>query len=234
MSIHDGHRNRLRQRYVQDGLDNFDEINVLELLLFYCIPRKDTNDLAHKLLDKFGSLANTLDAPVAELSKVEGIGDNAAIFLSLLSAVSRYYQVQRADYGQPLTSVDTFSAVLMPKFLGRRNETVYLLCLDAKCKMICCRMIGEGNVNSASISARKIVEVALAVNATSVVLAHNHPSGLAIPSAADINTTLNIGRALQAVDVDLVDHLVVADNECVSMVQSGYFRVSDMKGKVDF
>ena len=90
------------------------------------------------------------------------------------------------------------------------------------------------NVNSASISARKIVEVALAVNATSVVLAHNHPSGLAIPSAADINTTLNIGRALQAVDVDLVDHLVVADNETVSMVQSGYFRAADMKGKVEF
>lgn len=234
MSIHDGHRNRLRQRFVQDGLDNFDEINVLELMLFYCIPRKDTNDLAHRLLNKFGSLANTLDASVEELAKVDGIGENAAIFLSLFSAVSRFYQVQRADLGQPLTSVDAFSSVLLPKFIGRRNEMVYLLCLDAKCKMICCRLIGEGNVNSASISARKIVEVALAVNATSVVLAHNHPSGLAIPSAADINTTLNIGRALQAVDVDLVDHLVVADNETVSMVQSGYFRAADMKGKVDF
>ena len=121
MSIHDGHRNRLRQRFVQDGLDNFDEINVLELMLFYCIPRKDTNDLAHRLLDKFGSLANTLDASVEELAKVDGIGENAAIFLSLFSAVSRFYQVQRADLGQPLTSVDAFSSVLLPKFIGRRN-----------------------------------------------------------------------------------------------------------------
>ena len=234
MSIHEGHRKRLRQRFMQDGLDNFDEINVLELMLFYSIPRADTNDLAHRLLEQFGSLANVLDASVEELAKVKGIGENAAVLLHLFSAVSRYYQVQRADMGQPMTGVEAFSAVLLPKFIGRRNEMVYLLCLDAKYKMICCRLIGEGNVNSASISARKIVEVALAVNATSVVLAHNHPSGLAIPSAADVNTTLHIGRALQAVDVDLLDHIVVADDEAVSMVQSGLFRSADMKGEVTF
>lgn len=228
MSIHDGHRKRLRERFVREGLDNFDEINVLELLLFYCIPRIDTNDLAHGLLDKFGSLANVLDASAEELAKVKGIGENAAIFLSLLSAVSRYYQVQKAQCGGPVNSAEGFSSVLLPNFSGRRNEMVYLLCLDAKYKMICCRLIGEGNVNSAGISVRKIVEVALAVNASAVVLAHNHPSGLALPSAADVKTTIQVGKALQAVDVALLDHLVVADFDSISMVQSGYFRPEEL------
>lgn len=228
MSIHDGHRKRLRERFLRDGLDNFDEINVLELLLFYCLPRIDTNDLAHRLLDQFGSLPNVLDATVEDLSKVKGIGENAAVFLTLLSAVSRYYQVQRAEGGGPVKTVEDFSAVLAPKFSGRRNEMVYMLCLDAKCKMICCRLVGEGSVNSAGVSVRKIAEVALAVNASAVVLAHNHPSGLALPSAADVQTTIRVGKALQAVDVTLVDHLIVSDNECISMVLSGYFRQGDL------
>ena len=94
--------------------------------------------------------------------------------------------------------------------------------------MICCRLVGEGSVNSAGISVRKIVEIALAVNATSVVLAHNHPSGLAIPSMEDVQTTMHVGKALRAVDVSLVDHLVISDNECVSMVDSGFFRPTDI------
>ena len=227
MSIHDGHRNRLRERYKREGLDHFNEINALELLLFYCIPRSDTNDLAHRLLDQFGSFANVLDASVEDLCKVKGIGENSAVFLSLLSSVSRYYQVQKAQFDGPLDSVASVSAVLKPHLQGRRNEMVYLLCLDAKCKMICCRLIGEGNVNSAGISIRKIVEVALAVNASAVVLAHNHPSGLAVPSSADVKTSIQVGRALRSVDVVLLDHYVISDDEAVSMIQSGYFRVED-------
>ena len=101
-------------------------------------------------------------------------------------------------------------------------ETVFLLCLDAKCKVLCCREIGQGSVNSAGISVRKIVEVALGANATTVVLAHNHPSGLALPSAEDIQTTRRVAAALKAVEVHLADHIVVADGDYVSMVQSGY------------
>lgn len=224
MSVHEGHRKRLKERFVREGLDHFDEINVLELLLFYSLPRVDTNLLAHRLLEQFGSLTNVLDAPVEELVKLPGIGENTAVYLSLISAAGRYYQMQKAEAVGAVSTVEDFSQVLIPKFLGRRNEQVYLLCLDAKCKLICCRQVGEGSVNSAGISVRRIVEVALAVNATSVVLAHNHPSGLALPSAADVQTTIRIGNALRAVDVALVDHLVVSDEESVSMVQSGLYR----------
>lgn len=224
MATHDGHRQRLRERFLQEGLDSFDEINVLELLLFYTIPRKDTNELAHLLLDHFGSLENVLDAPVADLVKVKGISDNAATYLSMISAVSRYYQVRKADLGRPVDTVEAYCALLAPKFLGRRNEMVYLLCLDAKCKMICCRLVGEGSINSANVSARKIAEIALAANATFVVLAHNHPSGLAVPSYEDEQATVSIARVLRAMDVTLLDHIVVADNETISMVSSGRYR----------
>ena len=222
MSIHDGHRQRLKERFLQGGLDNFTDVQVLELVLFYCIPRKDTNPIAHALLDHFGSLSQVLEASVEELQKVPGIGENTAIYLTMLTQVGRYYLVDRSQREVILPTIDKCGAYLVPYFFGRSVETVYLLCLDAKCKVLCCREIGQGSVNSAGISVRKIVEVALGANATTVVLAHNHPSGLALPSAEDIQTTRRVAAALSAVEVHLADHIVVADGDYVSMVQSGY------------
>lgn len=222
MSIHDGHRQRLKERFLRGGLDNFTDVQVLELALFYCIPRKDTNPIAHALLDHFGSLSQVLEASVEELQKVPGIGENTAIFLSMLTQVGRYYLVDRSQREVILPTIDKCGAYLVPHFFGRSVETVFLLCLDAKCKVLCCREIGQGSVNSAGISIRKIVEVALGANATTVVLAHNHPSGLALPSAEDIQTTRRVAAALRAVEVHLADHIVVADGDYVSMVQSGY------------
>ena len=222
MSIHDGHRQRLKERFRTEGLDNFSDIQVLELLLFYCIPRKDTNPIAHALLDRFGSLSQVLDAPIAELAKVPGMGENAATFLSLTTAVGRYYQVDRAMNVDILTSVEKCGQYLVPFFYGRRNETVFLLCLDAKCKVLCCNEIGEGSVNSAGVPIRRIVEAALGVNATTVILAHNHPSGIALPSGEDVQTTQRVAAALSTVDIVLADHIIVADDDFVSMAQSGY------------
>ena len=225
MDIHGGHRQRLRQRFAQEGLDNFTQEQVLELLLFYSIPRIDTNELAHHLIRRFGSLAQVLEAPVEELQKVPGIGENSAVLLHLIAEVTRYYQVNRSLHERILNTIEKCGQYLLPFFLGRRNETVFLLCLDAKCKLLCCREISEGSVNAASISVRKIVETALSANATSVVLAHNHPSGMAMPSAEDIETTHRIASALSTVDVILADHIVVCDDDFVSMRQSNMFRL---------
>ena len=223
MSIHEGHRQRLKDRFRREGLDNFDELYVLELLLFYCIPRKDTNPIAHRLLEQFGSLTAVLEASPEELEKVEGISEAASTFLSLLTQVGRYYQVRRAEPGDILRTSDQCGNYLMPYFFGRDTETVFLLCLDAKCKVICCKKVGEGNVNSANIPIRRVVEMALGANATSVVLAHNHPSGLALPSADDIQTTLRVAAALETVEISLADHIVVCGDDYISMAQSRYF-----------
>ena len=223
MSIHDGHRQRLKDRFLRDGLDNFDDLYVLELLLYYAIPQKDTNPIAHALLEQFGSLTAVFEATPAELQKVPGIGKNAATFLALIPQVGRYYQIKRAEPGDILRTIDQCGQYLVPYFYGRENETVFLLCLDAKCKVLGCKMVGEGSVNSASIPIRRVVEIALNTNATTVVVAHNHPSGLALPSADDVQTTLRLAKALDAVEITLADHIVVADNDFVSLAQSGYY-----------
>ena len=220
-SIHKGHRERLKQRFLEEGLDNFTEIQVLELLLFFAIPRSDTNPIAHGLLDHFGSLSQVLGADVEELKKVPGVKDHAATLLALVTDLCRYYQVNSAQQTEILTTLEDCGRYLVPRFFGRTRETVFLLCLDAKCKVLCCKEIGEGSVNTASISVRKVVETALAANATTVVLAHNHPSGIAVPSNEDIQTTQRIAAALSAVEIHLADHIVVAEGDYVSMVQSG-------------
>lgn len=223
MSIHDGHRKRLKERFLKEGLDGFDDLYVLELLLFYCVPRSDTNEMAHHLLERFGSLAGVLDATPKELESVPKVGKGIAAYIALLKPVWRRYEMQKANNEMPMQTIAQCGDYIRPYFINMTNEMVYLLCLDAKGKALCCKLVGEGSVNSASISIRKIVETALDANASSVVLAHNHPSGLAIPSAEDIQTTQRLAAALHAMDITLVDHLVFADGDYVSIAASGNY-----------
>ncbi len=222
MSIHDGHRQRLKERFLTEGLDHFSDVQVLELLLFYAIPRVDTNPIAHALLDHFGSLSQVMNARPEELEKVPGVGRNAATLLKLTTDTARYCGVNELENVNILSNLDECGRYLVRFFKNRRNETVFLLCLDAKCKVLCCKLIGEGSVNSAGIPIRRIVETALGANATTVILAHNHPSGIAVPSGEDIQTTRRVAMALSAVEIQLADHIVVADEDYVSIVQSGY------------
>lgn len=228
-SIHKDHRKRVKARFRQEGLDHFDELHVLELLLFYGIPQGDTNPLAHALLDRFGSLAQVLETPVEELEKVTGVGEHVSTLLTLTRDISRYYMVNRSGVFRILNTTRECGEYLIPYFVGRRDETVFLLCLDTKCKVICCKEVGSGSVNSASVSVRKIVETALAMNATSVVLAHNHPSGFAVPSNEDRLTTRRVAVALDAVGILLADHIVVAEDDFVSMVDSGMYSPEDCR-----
>ena len=216
------HRKRVKDRFRKEGLDHFDERYVLELMLFYCVPRKDTRELALRLLDHFGSIVQVLDATPEELERVPGVGEGISTFIAFRRELERYYRIKADDNPiEPLISPEDFERSLRAKFIGQRNEVVYVLCLDAKCKLLSCLFVGEGSVNSAGISVRKIVETALHANATSVVLAHNHPSGLALPSEEDLQTTRRIAAGLQAVEIQLVDHIIVADDDYVSMAQSG-------------
>lgn len=229
MSIHAGHRQRLKERFLKDGLDNFEEHQVLELLLFYGIPQRDTNEIAHELIKKFGSLPKVLEATLEELMDVKYVGDNVSTLFKLITAVARYYQVSCAMREEILTTIDACGKYLVPFFYQRPNETVFLLCLDAKCKVLSCEKVGEGGVNSAGVPIRKIVELALKANATSAILAHNHPSGLAVPSGEDIQTTRRVALALDAVEIGLVDHIIVADNDWTSLLQSGLYRAEECR-----
>ena len=215
-----GHRQRVKNRFLQEGLDAFEEVHALELLLFYAVPRVDTKPLARALLNRFGTLALVLEATAEELMEVPGVGKNVATYLTLITAAGRYYQKCRSDRPVILDSTEKYGSYMADLFYGCRNETVYLLCLDAKCKVLSCRKLGEGDANSANVPIRRAVEMALSVNATTVILAHNHPSGIAIPSREDVDTTERLATALGAMDIVLADHVVIAEDEFVSMVQS--------------
>ena len=223
MTIHKEHRRRVKDRFLGEGLDCFDELHALELLLFFAIPQGDVNPLAHKLLDHFGSLHQVLKAPPEQLMAVKGVGEHTAILLGLVKGLSQKYLIDYDEKHIQLLTLESCGKYLLDRFVGRRDEVVMLLCLDAKRAPLACRIVSEGSVNSAEISIRKVVEAALAVNATTVVLAHNHPSGIALPSMEDIVTTRRMAMALDAVGITLDDHVVVADRDYVSLVQSGYY-----------
>ena len=223
MTIHREHRRRVKNRFLGEGMDHFDEVHALELLLFYAIPQGDVNPLAHRLLDHFGGLHQVLTAPPEQLMQVTGVGEHTAILLGLVKGISQKYLISQADANTHLDTLEDCGTYLMDRFLGRRDEVVMLLCLDAKRMPLCCRIVSEGSVNTAEVSVRKVVEAALAVNATSAVLAHNHPSGLALPSMEDIVTTRRVAVALDAVGILLEDHIVVAGREYVSLRDSNYY-----------
>jgi len=226
MDVHDGHRQRLKKRFAEYGLDNFEDINAIELLLFYAVPRRDTNTLAHALIDRFGGLCQVLEAPVSELMKVDGVGENTALLLKLIPQVSRRYQISKNKCGNETILSSTMQAgnYILPLFMFETSEVAYLICLDSKCKVICCKKLSQGVVNAAEVSVRRIVEIALNNQAVSVIMAHNHTCGLALPSREDEMTTQQIAAALATVGIALKDHIIVAGEDYISFADSGLIR----------
>lgn len=221
MSIHEGHRQRLKQRFADHGERVFDDHQLLELMLFYAVPQGDVNPLAHRLINHFGSFAAVLDASPADLRQVKGVGEHTALYLSMFPQVMRRYLASRAGHEDKVCSVEDAGEYLLPYFFGAKSELLYLLCLDAKGRVLSCRRLAEGSLNRVLMDTRLVIETAMDDRATSVVLAHNHVSGLAVPSEADVKLTLQLIPLLRALDIELLDHLVVADGEFVSMVRSG-------------
>lgn len=225
MGLHDGHRKRMRERFDEYGLDNFDDHNVLELLLFYVLPRGDVNPVAHRLMDRFGSLAAVFDAPREELKKVTGVGEKTASLIKLVPQINRRYMMSRSSFSTILDSSDKAGEYLIPYFYAERDEVVYMICLDAKNKVLACSRLFRGSVNSANINIRKIIEFAINSNASSVIISHNHTSGIALPSLEDERTTRRIEEALNTVGIALADHIIVADDDFVSLADNGFFRL---------
>lgn len=221
-NIHEGHRKRMKERFLKSGLDDFAPHNVLEFLLFYSIPRGDTNPIAHRLIDAFGSLSGVFDATPEELMKVSGVGESTAILISMIPQMARKYLEDKADAVNVVGGCGDIGAYLLPKFVGRTNEALMMVSIDNKNKVIACSIVAEGTVDSAKVSRRKVMEEAMKVKATRVILAHNHPRGVAVPSAEDVAMTREIGRLFAQVGIELVDHIIIADDDYVSMAASGF------------
>ena len=219
---HSGHRSRLKQRFCEQGLDGFNQINALELMLFYAIPRVDTNPIAHRLLNRFGSISNVVEAPMEELLRVEGITENTAVLLRLFLSFTRYYLADKDKAIGQITDFQTAINMVLPLFVGRTDETALAIMLDAKGKILKVDILSAGTKDATPITGRKVAELALLCGAYRVLLAHNHPGGFALPSQEDYDATADVERALNALHIHLLDHFIVADGDCVSLRQSGY------------
>lgn len=218
---HIGHRQRMKQRFLLNGERAFDDHQLLELLLFYSIPQGDTNPLAHRLLKRFGGLSGVMDAPVEELTKVEGIGEHTALLIHLLPQFARRCQQDRVNLNTVVRSSDEAADLLRPYFYGACNELLYQLSLDARGRVLGCDLLHEGSANLCMLDIRLVTETALRHRARSILLAHCHASGLPIPSPEDRLATLQCKSVLDRLQIELLDHLVFADGEYVSMAKSG-------------
>ncbi len=214
---HGGHRDRVRERYISNGSEGFAPHELVELLLFYGIPRRDTNPLAHRLIDTFGSVRDVLGADRAMLLRVEGMTPNAATLLNLVGDLRRYCAEEERPLGMSLLSTTDQVDFLRPRFEDQGEEEVWMLSLDILTRVIGVHKISHGSPLSADVNTREVLRHALADNAVRVVIAHNHPSGIAVPSKSDVDTTLRLAITLMGAGVHLLDHLIFArDGDCVS------------------
>lgn len=221
MGIHDGHRERLRSRFIEHGLDNFNELNALELLLFYAIPRKDTNPIAHALLDRFGSLYGIFDAGERELMEVEGVGESAAALIRLIPQLVRKSYMSRSGSNPVIGSTRAAAEYLIPRYLFEKDEFILLMCLDSGKRLISCTEMGRGVVNAVDVNVRRIAETALKNRASYVIISHNHPDGNAMPSREDDYVTKRVYSALEAINISLSDHIIVSGERYSSYLESG-------------
>lgn len=219
-SIHAGHRKRMRERFLQTGLDGFQEHEILELLLFYAIPRVDVNPLAHRLLQRFGSLHDVLAAPVRTLTEVEGMTQNAAVYLHLLASV--YAAAPERTYHQlPLDSPSALCAYFQQLYAYENREILRLACLDERYYLRNCHVLAEGSLTHVSSSIRTVVEHAVLDHCGIVVLAHNHPNARAQVSRDDPISTRQLSEYLKTLSITLHDHIIVGENNVISMRDSG-------------
>ena len=222
--IHSGHREKMRRRFLTSSLDSFASHEALELLLYYAIGRRDTNPIAHALMDHYGSLEAVFAAPVEDLMKVKGIGETSAILLKLVPQLVRKARLERVKVGDTiLNDSKDAGSFLLDLFEGEMAETVYQLCLDGKKRLLSYRRLTNGGISAVDLDIRQLASNALLCGASQVILAHNHPSGLAVPSEADNAATEQIRYALKALGVELVDHIIIADGDYVSLRDSGFF-----------
>ncbi len=215
--MHEGHRERLRKRYLKEGIDAFEPHQILELILFYAIPRKDTNEIAHRLLQKFGSFSRVVDAHPKDLMQVQDIGEHAACLLSLFAAGSRVYLQDKTQKKILLNTKEDIFSYVQSLYHGRQYELFYLISLDAQNRVLHAEVITEGTIDEIAVYPRLVVEAALRQKAYSVILAHNHPGGSVMPSKMDIETTHHIIQALRTIDISLKDHIIVTNENCLSM-----------------
>lgn len=217
-----GHRQRMKEKYLEDGAGAFHDYQLLELCLFYSIPRVDVKRIAKDLLAEFGSLDNLLSATPHQLMSVEGVGENTAILLNLIRNINK----KAIHNGKSALSITSYKAAVdyfEDMFAFEENERFAVMLLDNLNKVKLCRFVGEGIVNVAEVPMRIMTRYAMACNASGMIIAHNHPRGIALPSEPDVNVTLKIRDFMKTLGVTLYDHVIIGQDGAYSMRSSARY-----------
>ncbi len=220
-NIHTGHRERVRERFMEEGLDAFKDHEALELLLYYCVKQKDTNELAHRMLKEYGTLHDLLEAHPRDIARRCRVSINTATLISLCVPLARRYMNRKWGERPVINSSTKAGEYALSLFAGRVYEAFFAICLDSQNKVNHAALVHEGTINEAPVYPRIIVETALRHKASSVILAHNHPGGSLKPSAADIEVTRKIYAALLPISIRVVDHIITAGERYISFAEQG-------------
>jgi len=219
-NIHEGHRERVREKYINNGdLDGFKEHEALEFLLYYCYPQKDTNKIAHKMIREFGGLSKLLEAAPREIAKRCNVTERVAILISLIPHLAKLYLLGKYDEKFVMSNSKLVGEYCVALFTNVHYERFYMVCLDTQRRLIRAESLQEGGLDAAAIYPRVVIEAALKNRAACVILAHNHPGGRLLPSRSDMEVTKKLKEALKTIDVELVDHIIVADGDYYSFIE---------------
>ncbi len=222
--LHSGHRNRVKEQFAKSGMRDFQDHQVLEMLLFYAIPQRDTNDLAHMLIDEFGSLAGVFDAPLESLEAVKGMGKNSATLIKMVPEIySKYLDSKNINRKLVLSDPESVTKYFASKFIGYQHEVMMAAFVDNQCRHKKTIIVSEGGQSSTDVNIRKIAATAMNLNATSVIIAHNYPQGVAAPSGADIEAVRVIKKIFKPLDLTLLDSLIISDDSAYSMANHNKF-----------
>jgi len=227
--IHHGHRERVRKRFIKEGsLDSFEYHQVLELLLFYAIKGRDTNKLAHKLINEYGSFHNLLNARPEDIMQRCKVSETTAVLISIIPHLCRKYLGSSYDKNGTIfmDSYKVITKYFTSLLAGKPFESFYMLCLDANKKLNKTVKISEGNVSSSYIHIDKVIDLALLYKSSFVIIGHNHPAGTTKPSESDINITNKIKFALETINIALIDHIIICGSFTYSFLRENVFNIS--------
>jgi len=221
-SIHKNHRKRMKNKFIEHGFEGFEEHEILEMLLYYAIPRKDTNPLAHTILNEYKTLANVFDADVHQLEKIPGLSKNSAVLLSMIPALARIYDKSKFEKQPYLHDTESIGKYAISLLKGKQNEELALICLDSNRKVHWSGIITKGTIDRIEAYPRIVVSEVIKHNARCVIFAHNHPHNTLMPSAADRAATDNLVELLRGIDVVVIDHVIVSGDRYYSMAEMGF------------
>lgn len=224
--LHKGHRNRMKKRFIEAGFTGFTEHQIVELMLFYAYPMVDTNEKAHKLINKFGNIAGILDASYDDLTQDDLLTENAAtMFKVILSIIPIYYNSKNSE--SMYDNLDKLKSLFEPYFIGLDHEEFRVACFDAKLRLNACILVNKGGPTGSYVDMRGLTEAVLKAKATSIAVAHNHPKASPLPSPDDIQVTQLINTVMSSIGIRFLDHIIVGENKTISMRERAFINFFD-------